>query len=106
MTKTQIARRAHPMVAMTRMLEVANALRVPLGPAASDGAAAVGGAVVHQQQLPSGMALRDDAADGLVEKSLAVQEDGDDGHQRGRSHDRSIRVGVTSSPGRKHGSDG
>ena len=83
---------AHPVVAMPRVLQVAHAVRLALGPAAGERAAAVGGAVVDQQQLPVRVGLRDHALDGLIQEALSIQEDRDDRYQRRRAH-ASPRVG-------------
>ncbi len=83
----EIPRRAHPMVAMPRVLQVAHAVRLALGPAAGERTAAVGGAVVDQQQLPVRVGLRDHALDGLIQKALSIQEDRDDRYQRSSAHE-------------------
>ena len=78
---------AHAVVPMPRVLQVANAVRLALGPPAGERGASVGGPVVDQQQLPVGVGLRNHAPDGLIQEALSVQKDRDDRYQRSSAHE-------------------
>src|SRR5207249_489782 len=64
-----------------RVLKVAHPPGVLLLIAPGDLSAAVRGAVVHQEQLPVDVVLREDALDGLLDEPRGVQEDDDGGDE-------------------------
>jgi len=78
----EVARRAHASSAVLRMVEITDPIRVPDSVAACQLARAISGAVVNEQQLPVGVRLVKDAVHCLCEKSLSVQKDRDDRHER------------------------
>ena len=69
---------------MPRMLEVADALGVPLGVTPCDGCARIGRTVVDEQQFPSPKSLGKHTLDRFVEEVLGVLEDDDDRDLRWR----------------------
>ena len=64
------------------VLQVSDLSRMPRDKALCDLGRGRPGAVVHQQQLPVGISLGDDAIDGLGQKLLAIQENRDDRYAR------------------------
>jgi hypothetical protein len=78
---------------VVRVLQIANAAVRLSGELARQRPAAVGGAVVDEEQFPVLEGLRPDARDRLGKKAGGVEEDDDDGNQRTFDDGQSIRPG-------------
>ena len=78
MAKPEVARSTHAAVPMSLVLEAAHPVRVLLDIAVRQNSAAIGRAVIDQQQLPSVIGLSEDAGDCLLDVLLGIQKDDDD----------------------------
>jgi hypothetical protein len=76
---SQVSTRASAPVAVTIVLEVPYSLGMRTRPLDGHASALIGRAIIHQQQLPAGVGLSQDAGECVREETLCVEK---------RSHDR------------------
>src|SRR5687767_14438619 len=80
---------------MTRVFKIADARGIRFGVPPCNAVAAVGRAVIHEQQFPVGVGLGEHARDGLLEEGRFIEEDDNHGDESAGTGHGSILQGGT-----------